>query len=86
ISQPFAIGKFEVTVEQWNACADANACPRITTNPAEAKAAPVRDVSWDDTQQYLAWLTKTTGKTYRLPSEAEWEYAARGGTSSAYWW
>lgn len=86
ISQPFAIGKFEVTVEQWNACADANGCPRIATNPAEAKAAPVRDVSWDDTQQYLAWLTKTTGKTYRLPTEAEWEYAARGGTSSAYWW
>ncbi|SDC16133.1 Formylglycine-generating enzyme, required for sulfatase activity, contains SUMF1/FGE domain [Cupriavidus sp. YR651] len=86
IPQSFAIGKYEVTNEQWNACADANACPRIGTNPADAKNAPVRDVSWDDAQQYLAWLSKTTGKTYRLPSEAEWEYAARGGTASAYWW
>jgi len=86
IGHPFAIGKFEVTVEQWNACADANACPRIATNAAEARAAPARDVSWDDAQQYIAWLSKTTGKTYRLPTEAEWEYAARGGTGSAYWW
>lgn len=86
VGQPFAIGKYEVTVEQWNACADANACPRIATNPADAKTAPARDISWDDAQQYVAWLSKTTGKSYRLPTEAEWEYAARGGTSSAYWW
>lgn len=86
VGNAFAIGKYEVTVEQWNVCADANACPRINTNPPEAKNAPVRDVSWDDAQQYVAWLSKTTGKTYRLPTEAEWEYAARGGTSSAFWW
>ncbi len=86
IGNGFAIGKYEVTVEQWNACADANACPRIATNPPEAKNAPVRDISWDDAQQYAAWLSKTTGKNYRLPTEAEWEYAARGGTSSAFWW
>jgi formylglycine-generating enzyme required for sulfatase activity len=86
IGRDFAIGKFEVTVEQWNACVDANACPRIATNPPEAKNAPVRDVSWDDAQQYVAWLAKTTGKPYRLPTEAEWEYAARGGTATLYWW
>jgi len=86
IPHAFAIGKYEVTVEQWNACADANACPRIPTDPPEAHKAPARDISWDDAQQYVAWLSKVTGKTYRLPTEAEWEYAARGGTSSAFWW
>jgi formylglycine-generating enzyme required for sulfatase activity len=86
IPHPFAIGKYEVTVEQWNACADANACPRIPTDPPENHNAPARDISWDDAQQYVAWLSKVTGKAYRLPTEAEWEYAARGGTSSAFWW
>ncbi|WER44987.1 formylglycine-generating enzyme family protein [Cupriavidus sp. WKF15] len=86
ISQPFAIGRYEVTVEQWNACVDTGGCDRIATVANSAKSAPIRDVSWDDAQQYVAWLSKTTGKTYRLPTEAEWEYAARGGTASAFWW
>ncbi|MDQ0143980.1 formylglycine-generating enzyme family protein [Cupriavidus necator] len=86
IAQPFAIGRYEVTVEQWNACADAGGCQRIPTVADSAKNAPVRDVSWDDAQQYVAWLSKTTGKRYRLPTEAEWEYAARGGSAAAYWW
>ncbi|MGO4332384.1 SUMF1/EgtB/PvdO family nonheme iron enzyme [Cupriavidus sp. 2TAF22] len=86
IGQPFAIGKYEVTVEQWSACADAGGCQRIATVAGAARNAPVRDISWDDAQQYLAWLSKTSGKAYRLPTEAEWEYAARGGTSTLYWW
>jgi formylglycine-generating enzyme required for sulfatase activity len=86
IGQPFAIGKYEVTIEQWNACADATGCPRIDVEGNASKSAPVRNLSWDDAQVYVKWLTKTTGKTYRLPTEAEWEYAARGGTTTTYWW
>jgi formylglycine-generating enzyme required for sulfatase activity len=86
IGQPFAIGKFEVTVEQWNACVDASACQRADIEGNNSKSAPVRNVSWDDAQVYVKWLAKMTGKNYRLPTEAEWEYAARAGTSTQYWW
>ncbi|WP_408313233.1 formylglycine-generating enzyme family protein [Paraburkholderia aspalathi] len=86
IGAPFAIGKYEVTVEQWNACVAANACQKLTPESNTNKAAPARDLSWEDAQQYVKWLSKTTGKSYRLPSEAEWEYADRGGTTTAYWW
>lgn len=85
IGKPFAIGKTEVTVEQWNACVAAHACPPLPGAGA-APNMPVRDLSWDDAQEYVKWLGKQSGKAYRLPSEAEWEYAARGGTASRYWW
>jgi formylglycine-generating enzyme required for sulfatase activity len=84
IKAPFAIGKYEVTVGQWNACVEAGACQRIS-NDASPNA-PMRNVSWDDAQQYVKWLSTFGGKPYRLPTEAEWEYAARGGTSTRYWW
>ncbi|WP_035559828.1 SUMF1/EgtB/PvdO family nonheme iron enzyme [Burkholderia sp. 9120] len=86
IGAPFAIGKFPVTVDQWNACVAANACQKLTPENNPNKAAPARDLSWDDAQQYVKWLSKITGKPYRLPTEAEWEYADRAGTATKYWW
>jgi len=86
IDAPFAIGKFEVTVQQWNACATANGCPKMAQATNANPNAPVRDVSWDDAQQYLKWLGMISGQPYRLPTEAEWEFAARGGTATPYWW
>jgi formylglycine-generating enzyme required for sulfatase activity len=86
IAAPFAIGKYEVTVEQWNACVAANACQKLTPESNTNQTAPARDISWDDSQQYVKWLSKITGKPYRLPTEAEWEYADRGGTTTAFWW
>ncbi|SAK91190.1 serine/threonine kinase [Caballeronia fortuita] len=90
VGRAFAIGKYEVTVEQWNACVDAGACTKIAPEGESATpssgSAPMRNVSWDDAQVYVKWLSKVGGKPYRLPTEAEWEYAARGGTQSTYWW
>lgn len=86
IRKAFAIGKHEVTVEQWNACVSAGACPQVTTDASRGPKTPARDISWDDAQLYARWLSKLSGKSYRLPTEAEWEYAARGGTRTRYWW
>ncbi|TFW07524.1 formylglycine-generating enzyme family protein [Oxalobacteraceae bacterium OM1] len=83
VRKPFAIGKYEVTADQWKACVAAQACTAAGT---ETGNAPIRDVSWDDAQAYVKWLSKTTGHAYRLPTEAEWEYAARGGSATRYWW
>jgi formylglycine-generating enzyme required for sulfatase activity/class 3 adenylate cyclase len=79
----FAIGKYPVSIREWNACAAANACAFTATGNDDA---PITNASWSDARQFAAWLAETTGKPYRLPTEAEWEYAARGGTRSKYWW
>ncbi|MFD1560191.1 formylglycine-generating enzyme family protein [Paraburkholderia silviterrae] len=86
IGHSYALSKYAVTVAQWNACANAGACPRLSSESNSAPNAPVRDLSWDDAQQYVKWLSKVSGKPYRLPTEAEWEYAARGGSATRYWW
>jgi formylglycine-generating enzyme required for sulfatase activity/class 3 adenylate cyclase len=79
----FAIGKFPITVHEWQSCVAANACKYVAKGEDNE---PVTNVSWSDAKQFTAWLSKVTKKEYRLPSEAEWEYAARGGTASKYWW
>lgn len=86
LAAPFAIGKYEITIAQWNACVEAGGCAKPGADAKGAPNTPVRDVSWDDAQQYVKWLSKLSGKAYRLPTEAEWEFAARGGTSTRFWW
>jgi formylglycine-generating enzyme required for sulfatase activity len=86
IARPFAISKFDVTFADWDACVSVGGCRKANENNMGGGTKPVIDVSWDDAQQYVAWLSKMTGQPYRLLTEAEWEYAARAGTTKAYYW
>jgi catalase len=83
---PFLLSQFPITMGEWNQCVAAKSCPEEPVRQAGSDATSVHNVSWDDAQQYVAWITQTTQQTYRLPSEVEWEYAARARSTTAYWW
>ena len=87
IAQPFAIGRYAVTFDEWDACVADGGCNgyRPSDQGWGRGRRPVINVSWDDAKAYVAWLSKKTGQTYRLPTEAEWEYAARAGSTTPFW-
>ena len=87
IVQPFAVSRFEVTFREWDACAAHGDCdPHVSDGGWGRGPQPIINVSWDDAKRYVTWLSRITGEPYRLMSEAEWEYAARAGTRTAYFW
>ncbi len=84
IANSFAVSRFEVTLNEWAACVRLRGCEQVprTTGDQNGGRLPVTNVSWGQAIAYVTWLSRMTGKPYRLLSEAEWEYAARGVTST----
>jgi formylglycine-generating enzyme required for sulfatase activity len=86
IAYPFAVSQFDITFDEWDACVRDGGCDGYA--PADQGwgrgRRPVINVSWNDAQTYVAWLSRKTGHAYRLLSQTEWEYAARAGTATAF--
>jgi formylglycine-generating enzyme required for sulfatase activity len=83
IQRPIAVGRFEVTFQEYDACVAAGGCRSNVSDRGWGRGAqPVIHVTWTDAMDYTRWLSAITGQRYRLPSESEWEYAARGGSQA----
>lgn len=84
----FSIGKYAVTFDDWDACVAGGGCGGYmpADNGWGRGKRPAVNVSWDDAQSYLQWISGQTGKTYRLPSKEEWEIAAQAGSTTEYYW
>jgi hypothetical protein len=86
IEAPLAIGRCSVTFEEYDHFADASGREKPGDEGWGRGRRPVINVLWEDAKAYVGWLSKETGQAYRLLSEAEWEYAARAGTTTRHWW
>ena len=88
IARSFAVARFAVTFDEWDACVADGGCNgyRPSDEAWGRHNRPVVNVGWQDAKAYTRWLSRKTGKSYRLPTEREREYVARAGTSTAYWW
>ena len=88
IAVPFAVGVYEVTFAEWDACVAVGGCGGYSPDDRGwgRGRRPVVNVSWDDARSYASWLSRRTGGSYRLLSESEWEYVARAGTRTAWHW
>jgi formylglycine-generating enzyme required for sulfatase activity len=84
--ETFAIGRCQVTFAEYDAFAEATGGEMPDDGGWGRGRRPVINVSWDDATAYAQWLSEQTGQEYRLPTEAEWEYAARAGSTTAFWW
>jgi formylglycine-generating enzyme required for sulfatase activity len=87
-SRQLAVGRFALTFDEWDACAADGGCNGYKSSDRGwgRERRPVINVSWHDAKEYAAWLSRKTGKTYRLLSEAEREYVTRAGTTTPFWW